>query len=257
MDPSCRAQSMSTLFGMAVGTTVVATSGDTATQSIVTDFLGSLGGTPYFQINTGYPNSAGQTPSGAMFYANAVFDRYSHGVELTASDIQEIIRNKILSGELSADSFAIYVVLASADVGSVATGLCVPSMPPHHGIGIFLGVAFRYAFVGNPMRCPSTDAAQFFSGGTQLPTPNDHLGADAMASTLAHVISTTITDPSGTGWFDRYGLETADKCDGQFGQTYLTTNGARANLRLGPRDFLIQENWVNSKKGHCAMNSSQ
>jgi hypothetical protein len=232
--------------------------GDTATQSILSDFLQFLGGTPYFQINNTYPDSLGRVPSGGLLYAKAVFDRYSHGVELTASDIQEIISNKIVSGELPEDPSSIYVVIASADVGSVATGLCVPSMPPHHGIGDDgFGIPFRYAFVGNPMRCPSTAAAQFFAGGTQLPTPNDHLSADAMASTLAHVLSTTITDPSGTGWFDRYGLESADKCDGQFGQTYLTANGARANLKLGPRDFLIQENWVNSKKGHCAMNSSQ
>ncbi len=42
-----------------------------------------------------------------------------------------------------------------------------------------------------------------------------------------------------------------------FGRTYLTLNDARANLRLGQRDSLIQENWVNSEKGHCAMNQSQ
>ena len=231
--------------------------GDTATQSILTDFMGYLGGTPYFQMNAGYPDSSGRTPTGALIYGGAAFDRYSHGVELTASDIQEIVRNKIVSGELPQDPVSIYVVLASADVGSVATGLCVPSMPPHHGIGNALGSNFKYAFVGNPMRCPTIAAPQFFSRGIQQPTPNGHLGADAMASTLAHVFSTTITNPYGTGWFDRYGLETADKCDGQFGQTYLTNDGARANLRFGSRDFLIQENWVNSKKGHCAMNSSQ
>ena len=234
------------------------TAGDTATQSILADFLVYLGGSLYFQINNTYPDSLGRTPSGGLLYANAVFDRYSHGVELTASDIQEIIRNKIVSGELPEDPTGIYVVLASADVGSAATGLCVPSMPPHHGIGDDgFGIPFRYAFVGNPLRCPSTAAAQFFAGGKQLPTPNGHLSADAMASTLAHVFSTTITNPYGTGWFDRYGLQSADKCAGQFGQTYLTANGATANLKLGPRDFLIQENWVNSKKGHCAMNSSQ
>jgi hypothetical protein len=78
-----------------------------------------------------------------------------------------------------------------------------------------------------------------------------------MANTLAHVLSTTITNPTGTGWFDRYGLQNADKCDGQFGPTYLTTNGARANLKLGQRDYLIQQNWINNdRKGHCAMNSS-
>jgi len=28
-------------------------------------------------------------------------------------------------------------------------------------------------------------------------------------------------------------------------------------MRLGGRDYLLQQNWVNSKKGHCALNISQ
>jgi hypothetical protein len=69
-------------------------------------------------------------------------------------------------------------------------------------------------------------------------------------------LAEVVTDPTGGGWFDRYGLENAAKCVGQFGTTYLTANGARANLRLGRRDYLIQQNWVNDRKGHCAMNQS-
>ena len=38
--------------------------GDTASQFILSDFMSSLGSTPYFQINAGYPNSSGQAPSG-------------------------------------------------------------------------------------------------------------------------------------------------------------------------------------------------
>jgi len=49
-----------------------------------------------------------------------------------------------------------------------------------------------------------------------------------------------ITNPTGGAWFDRYGLENAAKCVGQFGTTYATANGARANLRLGSLDYLIQ-----------------
>ena len=77
---------------------------------------------------------------------------------------------------------------------------------------------------------------------------------NAMANTLAHVLSTTITNPYGSGWFDRYDLQNADKCDGQFGPTYLTASGARANLKRGQREYLIQENWVNAGKGRCALN---
>lgn len=143
-----------------------------------------------------------------------------------------------------------------ADVGSTATGFCVPSANGHHGTGFAFGSQFTYAFLGNPTRCPSVAAPQFFSRGAQLPTPNGDLAADAMASTVSQLMSEIVTNPTGGGWFDRYGLENAAKCVGQFGTTYQTMNGARANLKLGGRDYLIQQNWVNDRKGHCAMNSS-
>jgi hypothetical protein len=231
--------------------------GNPTTQSILEDFTANIGGTPYFQINAMYPNNSGQAPGGALLYGGSVVDRYSHGMELTQADIAGIVADQITNNGLPQDPGGIYVVLASADVGSTATGFCVASALAHHGNGYALGSQFTYAFLGNPTRCPSTAAPQFFSRGAQLPTPNGDLPADAMASTLAQVLSEVVTNPTGGGWFDRYGLENAAKCAGQFGTTYATSNGARANLKLGGRDYLIQQNWVNNdRKPHCAMNSS-
>jgi hypothetical protein len=48
-------------------------------------------------------------------------------------------------------------------------------------------------------------------------------------------------------------LENSDKCAGQFGATYTAPNGARANVILGGRHFLIQANWLNDRKGRCAL----
>ncbi len=229
--------------------------GDTASQFILADFMSSLGYSPYFQINSTYPNSSGAAPSGGLLFGGSAVDTtYSHGVELTAADIQGIISDQILGSQLPLDPSGIYLVLSSADVSSNATGFCIPNAPPHHGYGTVLGSFFHYGFVGNPMRCPTVGAAQFISSdGSRLPTPDGNLGADAMASMIARVLNEIVTDPRGSGWFDRYGLENADKCDGTFGQTYTTPNGAMANVKLGYRDFLIQQNWVNDRKGRCAM----
>jgi hypothetical protein len=229
---------------------------NTAVQFILTDFVSNLGGSPYFQINAMYPNGFGGAPSGALIYSGAVLDRYSRGLELTASDMAAIVEDKLVTGQLPWDPTGIYVVLASADVSSNSTGFCTPAALPHHGTGIAFGSQFQYAFVGNPNRCPSAAAPQFFSGGVQLPTPNQNLAADAMASTLAQLLSRVITNPTNGAWFDRYGLENAAKCVGQFGTTFATPNGARANLKLGPYNYLIQQNWVLGRKEHCAMNSS-
>jgi len=230
--------------------------GNPTTQSILADFVSNVGGSPYFQINAMYPKMSGQAPSGALLYGGSVVDRYSHGMELTQADIAGIVQDQIVSNGLPQDPGGIYVVIASADVGSVATGFCVASALAHHGTGYALGTQFMYAFLGNPTRCPSIAAPQFFSRGAQLPTPNGDLAADAMASTITQLLSGVVTNPTGGGWFDRYGLENAAKCVGQFGTTYATSNGARANLKLGGRDYLIQQNWVNDRKARCAMNLS-
>ena len=79
-----------------------------------------------------------------------------------------------------------------------------------------------------------------------------------MVSNLAHALNGIVTNPAGSGWYDRYGLENTDKCQdawGQpaFGPTYLTANGARANVRMGGLDYLIRQNWVNNRKARCAM----
>src|SRR5215467_11101503 len=231
--------------------------GDVGTRLILEDFAYNIGASPYFQINAGYADESGYTPSGSLPFGGEVVDQYSHGFELKVSDLQEIVSNQITQLKLPADPAGIYVVLSSVDVSSPESGFCNPSAQPHHGVGYAFGSQFRYAFVGNPMRCPDIAAPQFMSGATMLPSPNDSVAADAMASTLAHVLSTTITNPRGDGWFDRYGLQNADKCANQFGATYSTPNGARANLRLGQRDYLIQYNWVNDKKGRCAINTSE
>ena len=44
-----------------------------------------------------------------------------------------------------------------------------------------------------------------------------------------------------------------DKCAWSFGSTYTASNGATANVRIGGRDFLLQQNWVNAAGGYCAL----
>ena len=82
--------------------------------------------------------------------------------------------------------------------------------------------------------------------------PNGNAGADGMASIIAHESEEAISDPDLNAWYDRRGAENADKCAWTFGITYAVANGSLANMKLGSRDFLIQQNWVNSGSGNCA-----
>ncbi|HTG91720.1 MAG TPA: hypothetical protein VL866_03995, partial [Pyrinomonadaceae bacterium] len=140
--------------------------GDTTTQNILTDFMSNVGATPYYAILRTYPNSAGQIPNGVAYFGGQAFDQYSRGFELTPSDIQGIVSDQITNHRIPLDPNGIYVVLASADVSSPTTGFCVASAQPYHGIVEVFGSDMRYAFIGNPTRCPSVAAPQFVANGT-------------------------------------------------------------------------------------------
>jgi hypothetical protein len=234
--------------------------GSTTTSGLVIDFAQTIGGSPYLQMNSLYVNASGHAPSGAMFYAGSAFDNtYSHGFDLTEDDIADIVREQLESNAVPQDPAGIYIVLASADIASNSTGFCsLVDTPPLHGVVQVLGGPAKYGFIGNPNRCPTLEAPQFIaSDGTRLPTANGDFAGDAMVAQLAHLMNTIPTNPQGGAWYDRYGLENADKCQGTFGTTYNTANGARANIRLYGRDYLIQQNWVNDRHGRCAMQMGQ
>ena len=230
--------------------------GDLKTRMVLTDFFTSIGNSRYAQINSTYTDASGQQAASAFIFGGEVIDAsYSHGTELTRADIVDLISYQVNNFQLPQDSNGIYVIIASADVASSDTGFCAPSAPPFHGRGLVNGSPVNYIFLGNPQRCPAVAGPQFSPSG---PTPNDSYAADVLASNFAHALNGIATNPLGTGWYDRYGFENTDKCQDAlghpaFGQTYLTANGARANVRMASRDYLIEQNWVNDRKGRCAM----
>ena len=230
--------------------------GDVRTRQVLADLFTSIGNSPYAQINSTYTDASGQPAASAFIYGGEILDSsYSHGVDLTQSDLVGLISKYVNNFQLPQDSNGIYVIIASADIASTATGFCTPSAPPFHATGLVNGSPVKYIFLGNPNRCPSVAGPQFSRTG---PTPNDSYAGDVLVSNLAHALNGLVTNPLGTGWYDRYGLENSDKCQDAlgnpaFGPTYVTANGARANVRMGGRDFLVQQNWVNDRKPRCAM----
>ncbi len=223
------------------------------TQIIVTNFMSEIGGSIHFQSNATYPGVNGFPSGGLLFGGSEISSSYTHGLELDAAAIQGIVSENIGQSHFLYDPKGIYLVVASSDVGSSATGFCTPNTPPHHG-SFFYGGGQQalYAFIGNPARCPSVAAPQFFApDGSQLATPNGNLAADAMASSIVHVLDATVTDPFRTGWFDDLGLENADKCQGSFSHTRTLANGARVNFTANGHNYLIQDNWINNFGGYC------
>ena len=217
-------------------------SGNTA-QTILTDLAQQIGGSPYFDINTTYFDGSNQHVSGSVAYNGSTSDSYSLGKNLSDGNIQSVVSSAISSGRLPKDPAGVYFVLTSADVNETS-GFCTQYCGWHtHGtIG---GSDIKYAFIGNPDRCPSACAAQTVG-------PNGNAGADGMASIISHELEEATTDPDLNAWYDRRGEENADKCAWTFGTTYAASNGALANMKLGTRDYLIQQNWVNTSGGYCS-----
>jgi hypothetical protein len=217
-------------------------SGNSA-QTILTDLAGSIGGSPYYNINTTYFNDSNVHISNSVSFAGSTTDNYSRGTSLSDSSIFAVVSSAITSGRLPSDASGVYFVLTSSDV-TASSGFCTQYCG-WHTHGSLGGVDIKYSFVGNPDRCPSSCAAQTVG-------PNGNAGADGMASIIAHELEEAHTDPDLNAWYDRRGFENADKCAWTFGTTYTAANGATANMNLGGRDFLIQRNWVNASGGFCA-----
>jgi hypothetical protein len=212
-------------------------------DAILTNLASTIGGSPYFNINTTYYDGTNAHVSNSVSYVKSTTDNYSRGSTLSDGDIQTIVSSALTSGRLPFDNSGAYFVLTSQDVAE-SSGFCTQYCG-WHTYGVLSGTNIKYAFVGNADRCPTACSAQQTS-------PNGNVGADAMASVIAHELEEMVTDPNLNAWYDTRGYENADKCAWTFGSTSTASNGSAYNMTLGSYQYLIQRNWVNASGGYCA-----
>ncbi len=214
-------------------------------KTIMTDLASNFCGQSYTDMWRAYTDTQGRAPLGCLIYAGNYFDAYSHGRTLSDADVADIVRNQFATNWLPQDPGGIYIVLTSADVAESSgfgTSYC-----GWHGRTDYDGSQHHIGFLGWPERAPSNCAPNGVG-------PNGTVGADAAASHLVGLLSDIVTDPAFGAWYDKLGLEMADKCIWTYGTTYTAANGAKANVRLGFRDFLLQQLWVPSRNGgSCAL----
>ncbi|HEV2989020.1 MAG TPA: hypothetical protein VG759_11315, partial [Candidatus Angelobacter sp.] len=229
--------------------------GNSAT-ALLPAFISGLNGSAYFNTNTTYGDNSSNITNTISMVGQSL-DNYSQKLLLTDDGLKSVVSSKLLSGSLPTDANGIYFVLSSADVDQNSSDpkigrFCVKNCG-FHNHALMNGADIKYAFVGNPDRCPLSCERQ------QSNSPNGNPGADAMASTIAHELNETVTDPDLNAWFDSFGQEVGDKCnnplsfDFTFGPTFTTSNGSQANMILNGKNFLVQQNWVNGGGGFCAM----
>ena len=217
--------------------------GNTGT-TIVPDFLSNLGGSPYWNINSTYYDGSGAHIKNAVTLAGQTTDAYSQGTRLSDAKVFTVVKNAIAAGKLPKDANGVYFVLTSKDVNE-SSGFCTQYCG-WHTHGTYSSTDIKYSFVGDASRCITGCAAQ--STG-----PNGNAGVDGMISVIAHELEETVTDPDLNGWYFATGNENGDQCAWTFGTQYTAANGAKANMKIGTRDYLIQQNWIQAAAGSCAL----
>jgi phosphate-induced protein 1 len=215
--------------------------------SVVGAFLRSLGGSPYFNINSTYFDGSGTHVANSVAYTRywAVnTNAPTSGQTVSDAQVQALIVSGFNSGALTYDNSTLYAVFSGPGVnlgGGFGTQYCA-----YHGRFSSSGRDVKYAVMPRDYDLPSACSA--LNG-----SPNNDAAADAEVNTLAHETEETTTDEDLNAWYDRRGNENADKCAWTFGTTYVTSNGSTANMSLGGRDYLVQRNWVNSGNGGCLL----
>ena len=215
---------------------------------ILTDFASNDGGSPYFDINTTYADTTGSVPNAVTFAGQTTVA--GNSTSLSDNDVSNIVATAVGQFGGTPDTNGVYFVLTAPGISETSgflTRYC-----GWHTNGNFTNGAtncdIKYAFVGNASGSSLANCAEQTGS-----SPNGDPGADAMVSVIAHELEETATDPDLNAWYDTSGMENADKCAWTFGATYTAANGSLANIKLGARDYLIQQNWLNAQGGSCTL----
>lgn len=227
-----------------------------ASVSLIEHFVSTLGNTPYEHIATTYGDTTGNV-SGNVSLGGVAFVNSS--TNLSDALLQTTVSNTISSGALPRNGSGVYMVLSSSNINETS-GFCTQycGFHTHASMG---GVDIKYAFVGNPDRCPS--GCEIQRTGPNSPATNVG-GADGLINVMAHEQFEAITDPDLNAWFDSSGEEDSDKCNFNFGATSTCTStsvcsaagksaAAKFNVAFGSHDWMIQQQWENAAGGKCVL----
>lgn len=210
-------------------------------QQIVRNFLNSIGGSPYFNINKSY-STAAQTITGKVTFGGEYSDTGSSGLNITDTSVDKIVQNAINKNKLPYNANGIYFVLSSS-ANVRKDGFC-SQYCGWHDFSVSSFGRYRYGFIGNANQCLSSCAPQ------SAHSPNNNPGVDGMVSIIAHELVEATTDPDIDGWYDSRGDENGDKCAWTFGTTRLLPSGAYYNVTLGTYNYLIQRNLYRNTNGN-------
>lgn len=214
-------------------------------------------------------DAANYPDAGTVFVSSSVSlgaDVYSYSPDyiqlMRDNDIQTIIKDDITSGVLPLDVNGVYLVLTSADIRQVDTPFesCNDYCGWHSSME-FQNTDIKYSWIGDTAQCPDDCSVEpeYISLGI-MQSPNNDWSADGMSNIMLHELAETATDPDVFGhraWMAEDQSEIGDSCAWAFGNPYWTDAGSLANVKVGNKDYLLQQLWDLDNSfdagGHCSL----
>jgi hypothetical protein len=184
-------------------------------------FYNGVGGSSYLSTNTEY------TQSGGAHVLNAVNHPISSSVDTsnapsgapsTGAILAEVCA--VIGSNVKSNGY--YPVYVDTKRGN--TGYCA-----WHSWGTCGTTNVQFAFFFNLDNDPGCDPQDNVNGHSQ--------GLASLSNVSGHELSEMLTDPRGTGWYDRQGAENSDKCAWTFGGPTLVFSNNSA--------WKVQGNWSN------------
>jgi hypothetical protein len=175
--------------------------------------------------------------------ASGCSDQYTR-VCLTDAQLQAEIKRVIGAQGWTAGPNTMFFMYTPQNVGSCSGSSCAFSYfcAYHSWIGSGSSVIL-YANQPYAAWVPSAcDAGQHPNGDD----------ADATINVVSHEHNEAITDPQGTGWYDRRGYENGDKCAWNFGTALGGSSGSQYNQVINGGKYYLQQEWSN-KTSRCVL----
>ncbi len=214
----------------------------TTTPALYSAFLGGLGASPYWAVDSQYLRGAANHAS----FGKSFTDAHAAPSSVTDAELRAEVARVLAAGSLPYDANGLYFVVTPPSVKVCTNGECsCTNFCGYHSAFTSTRGVVLYAAIPSAAACP-TSCGVFADDAS---SPNHNVEADEGVSILAHEAEETQSDAYGSAWFDGAGWENGDKCAYQYGPTTHAANGAPVNQSWGGKSWLVQMNWSNAVWG--------
>ncbi len=223
-------------------------------NSLLERYLGDVGGSSLYNVNTEYYDTSGHITNNSTFGGSWVdtsaypasdcTDTATPGNCLIDTDIQTEVQKAMTANHWTGGLTHLFFVFTSLNEGScfdATSAAC--SFTQYCGYHSYFTDSSNNSVIYANMPYTGTSL-----DGCGVPaSPNNDADADSTISVTSHEEMESVTDPLLNAWYDGLGNEIGDKCAWNFGTLGLD-NGS-ANESWNNNFYLVQQEWSNDLDG--------